>query len=184
MRKLTYEEIFDQRFDKEKIEREGRFPIYVIAENIRSLHNVGSIFRTSDAVRISKLYLCGFSGQPPRNEISKTALGADKTVPWEYHREVIEVVHKLKKDNIPIIILEHTDSCVEYTALNYPSPLCLVIGNEVEGISEDVVRLADHAIEIPMFGIKHSLNVGVAFGTVLFHILEQQKKSGIIKYFN
>ncbi len=184
MRKLTYEEIFDQRFDKETIDREGRFHIYVIAENIRSLHNVGSIFRTSDAARISKLYLCGFSGQPPRNEISKTALGADKTVPWEYQREAVKVVHKLKKENIPIIILEHTDSCDEYTALNYTSPLCLVIGNEVEGISEDVVKLADQAIEIPMFGIKHSLNVGVAYGIVLFHILEQQKKSGKIKYFN
>ena len=182
MRKLTYEEIFNQRFELEDIQREGRLPIYVIAENIRSLHNVGSIFRTSDAARISKLFLCGFSGQPPRNEISKTALGADKTVPWEYHKQAANVVHSLKRDKIPIVILEHTDSSIEYTNLNYPSPLCLIIGNEVEGISEDVVSLADHSIEIPMLGIKHSLNVGVAYGTVLFHILEQLKKSGKIEY--
>lgn len=183
MRKLTYEEIFDHRFEIEDIEREGRFPIYVIAENIRSLHNVGSIFRTSDAARISKLFLCGFSGQPPRNEISKTALGADKTVPWEYYKQAAGVVQSLKRNKIPIVILEHTDSSKEYTALDYPSPLCLVIGNEVEGISEDVVALADYSIEIPMFGIKHSLNVGVAYGTVLFYILEQQKKTGKLAYF-
>ena len=103
MRKLSYEEIFNQRPDLKMIEKEGRFPIYVIAENIRSLYNVGSIFRTCDTGRISRLYLCGYTGKPPRNEISKTALGGDKYVPWEYHRETVKVVERLKSKNIPII---------------------------------------------------------------------------------
>ena len=175
MRKLSYEEIFSHRYDFEAIEREGRFPIYVVAENIRSLNNVGSIFRTSDAARISKLFLAGFSGQPPRNEISKTALGADKTVPWEYYRRGAGIVGKLRNEGIPIFVMEHTDKSVAYYDVIYPFPVCLVVGNEVEGISEEVVQLADAAIEIPMYGIKHSLNVGVAYGTVLFHMLNQFK---------
>ncbi len=176
MRKLSYEEIFAQRYDLGAIEREGRFPIHVVAENIRSLNNVGSIFRTSDAARISGLYLTGFSGRPPRNEISKTALGAEKTVPWKYYNDTTEIVEKLMRESIPICIMEHTDESVTYCSANYPFPVCLVIGNEVEGITEEVVQLADMAIEIPMYGIKHSLNVGVAYGTVLFHMLNRFKR--------
>ncbi len=180
MRKLSFEEIFRQRPDLPTIEREGRFPIYVVAENIRSLYNVGSIFRTSDAARIKKLYLCGFTGRPPRNEISKTALGAEKTVPYEYHRNTVEVIEKLKREGIPIVILEQTDESVPYSEFEYPFPVCLVIGNEVEGVSNEVVARADYAVDIPMFGIKHSLNVGVAYGIVLFHMVTQYlaKKGG------
>jgi|Deesub1362B_J571_1020462.scaffolds.fasta_scaffold09845_2 tRNA G18 (ribose-2'-O)-methylase SpoU len=177
MRKRTFHEIFLQRPDVETIEREGRFPIYVVAENIRSLYNVGSIFRTSDGARIQKLFLCGYTGFPPRNEISKTALGAEKTVPWEYHRSAREVILRLKDEGIPVILLEQTDRSHHYARFRYPFPLCLVIGNEVEGISDDVVELADAAVEIPMFGIKHSLNVAVAYGVVLFEILRQYLES-------
>ena len=172
MRKLTYEEIFNQRPDLETIEKEGRFPIYVIAENVRSLYNVGSIFRTCDTGRVVKLFLCGYTGKPPRNEISKTALGGDKFVPWEYHRNTFEVITKLKKQNIPIVLLEHTDKSVSYTSFQYSFPMCLVLGNEVEGVSDEVVKLADFAVEIPMFGVKQSLNVAVAFGVVLFHMID------------
>jgi len=177
MRKLTYEEIFNQRPDLKTIEREGRFPIYVIAENVRSLYNVGSIFRICDTGRVSKLYLCGYTGKPPRNEISKTALGGDKYVPWEYFRSTVEVIKNLKKQNIPIVLLEHTDESVSYTNFQYSFPMCLVLGNEVEGVSEEVVELADFSVEIPMFGVKQSLNVAVAFGVVLFHMIDFWKKN-------
>lgn len=178
MRKLSYEEIFSKRPDAETIEKEGRFPLYVIAENIRSLYNVGSIFRICDTGRVEGLFLCGYTGKPPRNEISKTALGAEKSVPWEYHRNTVEAVQKIKAQHIPVVLLEHTDESVSYTEFYYPSPLCLVVGNEVEGVSDEVVALADAAIEIPMHGIKQSLNVAIAFAVVLFHVIDVWGKSG------
>ncbi|HHM24396.1 MAG TPA: TrmH family RNA methyltransferase [Bacteroidetes bacterium] len=173
MRKLSYEEIFRLRPDLESIEREGRFPITVVAENIRSLYNVGSIFRTSDAARIEKLILAGFTGRPPRNEISKTALGAEHTVPWEYRKNTAEALHELKERGVSIVVVEQTDESVPYFELQYPRPVCLVVGNEVEGVSEEALKLADHAVEIPMYGTKHSLNVGVAYGIVVFEVLFQ-----------
>lgn len=172
MRKLSYMEIFSKRPDLSAIEKEGRFPFYIIAENIRSLYNVGSIFRICDTARVTKLFLCGYTGKPPRNEISKTALGGEHYVPWEHHQDPVPVVQRLKTQHIPIIVLEHTDESVAYTDFHYSYPFCLVLGNEVEGVSDEVVALADAAIEIPMYGVKQSLNVAVAFGVVLFHILD------------
>jgi len=173
MRKLSYEEIAGRQQLLASQSQNERFPIYVVAENVRSLHNVGSIFRTSDAGKIARLYLCGFSGRPPRDEINKTALGAVKTVPWEYHRDTGEVVQSLKKQGVAIVVLEHTDCSVPYTAASYQFPLCLVVGNEVEGISDEVVALADLAVAIPMYGSKQSLNVSVAYGVVLFHLIDR-----------
>jgi tRNA G18 (ribose-2'-O)-methylase SpoU len=173
VRKLTYEEIFSRREDLDSLKGKERLPVTVIAENIRSLHNVGSIFRTSDAARITELHLCGYTGTPPRNEISKTALGSDKSVSWRQFKDATEAISGLKKRKVPIVVLEHTDESRSYTDMKYDFPLCLVIGNEVEGISDAAVALADQAIEIPMHGIKHSLNVGVAYGIVMFHILNQ-----------
>ncbi|RKY89305.1 TrmH family RNA methyltransferase [candidate division KSB1 bacterium] len=173
MRKLSFEEIVKTRPGLDEIERQGRFPIFVLAENIRSLYNVGAIFRTSDAARIKKLFLCGFTGTPPRNEISKTALGAEHSVPWEYQKSAVEVIQQLKSQKIHIVALEHTDCSSLYYETQFTFPLCLVIGNEVEGISDAIVTMADQAVQIPMYGIKQSLNVAVAYGIAVYEILRQ-----------
>ncbi len=173
MRKLRFEEIKSTRPSLEQIEREGRFPIWVIAENIRSLFNVGSIFRTSDAARVRKLLLTGFTGRPPRNEISKTALGAEHSVPWAYAPRTVDVVEELKETGVKIVVLEHTDDSRDFKAVSYNFPLALVLGNEVDGVSDEVIAMADQAIEIPMFGVKQSLNVSVAYGIAVYEILGQ-----------
>ncbi len=173
MRKLRFEEIKRTRPTLEEIEKEGRFPISVVAENIRSLFNVGSIFRTCDAARIERLYLAGFTGRPPRNEISKTALGAEQSVPWTAVSDVCELLTSLKQRGHQIVALEHTDASVDFRQANYRFPLTLVVGNEVEGVSEEAIALADLAVEIPMFGVKQSLNVSVATGIALFEILSR-----------
>lgn len=154
------------------LEKERR-GIYVIADNIRSLHNVGSMFRTSEAAGIEKLYLVGITGSPPRKEISKTAIGAENTVPWEYHADIIPLLQYFKSQQIPIVVLEHTDSSKNFQKVSYDFPLCLIVGNEVDGISEEVMDYADLAIEIPMFGMKQSLNVSVAYGITLFELIRQ-----------
>ena len=173
MRKLELHEINKKRISPDKISHAKRLPVYVLLDNIRSLYNVGSIFRTADAARVEKLILTGITGRPPRKEIDKTALGASETVPWEYDPSAIDALKHLKKQGIPIIILEHTDSNVEYGKMDFPFPCCLVLGNEVSGIQEEILGLADACIEIPMFGTKHSLNVSVAFGIVIYEILQQ-----------
>jgi tRNA G18 (ribose-2'-O)-methylase SpoU len=171
MRKLSYQEITERRLSKEEIKQTERFPIYTILDNIRSLHNVGSIFRTADAVRLEKLYLTGITGFPPRKEIDKTALGAVETVPWEYQKDVIPLVNTLKAQGTNIVVLEHTSNSQSYQDFKPEFPVCLVVGNEVFGTQDKIVELADSALEIPMFGSKQSLNVTIAYGIVIYHLL-------------
>ncbi len=173
MRKLRFEEIKAARPTLEDIEKEGRFPICAVAENIRSLFNVGSIFRTSDAARIDRLFLTGFTGRPPRNEIAKTALGAEQSVPWTYASKTPALLSSLKKQGHQIVVLEHTTASQNFKEVSYQFPLTLVVGNEVDGVSEEAIELADLAIEIPMFGMKQSLNVSVAYGIAIYEILAQ-----------
>jgi len=156
-------------------------PIYALAENVRSLYNVGSIFRSSDGACIEKLFLAGFTPHPPRKEIAKTALGATETVPWEYHKNPLDVIAKLKKENVTICALELTDESRPYYQLTQKNfPLCLLVGNEITGLSNELIKHADIAIEIPMFGVKQSLNVAVAYGVALYdcvRILTEKVKS-------
>lgn len=173
IRKLEFEEIFSQRPGLEKLKTLERLPIYALVENIRSMHNVGSIFRSSDGVRLRKLYLSGFTAQPPRKEIDKTALGATESVPWEYCENPLPVLRELKREGVQIVTVEHTDKSGSYATFNYNFPLCLVMGNEVDGVSQDIVNLSDAAVEIPMLGLKQSLNVSVAYGIVLYHIFSR-----------
>ena len=173
MQKLTYQEIFKQRPSVAELEKMDRLPLYCLAENIRSLYNVGSIFRTSDAVLLHSLYLTGYTGYPPRKEIDKTALGAVDSVRWHRFEDPMNAVQDLKSKNIPLIALEHTSQSSPYTDFEFPFPFCLMLGNEVEGISDELLREADAAIEIPMFGLKHSLNVSVAYGIVIYHAMNQ-----------
>lgn len=171
MRKLTHPEIKEKRKQIPDLQNHDRFPIYVICDNIRSIYNVGSIFRTSDGAFIEKLFLCGYTPYPPRKEIDKVALGSTLSVPWEYHKDPVELVKKLKDQNIKIAVLEITDSGKKYWDITKQDfPLCLVIGNEISGVSKEIIDIADIALEIPMHGFKQSLNVAVSYGIAVFEM--------------
>ncbi len=174
MRKLTHDEISTRRFTLKELEKQERLPIYLLLDNIRSLYNVGSMFRTADGARISKMFLCGYTPYPPRREIEKTALGATATVPWEYHKDPMAPLHQLRKEHVDICVLEHTDMSVPYWSTErLRFPLCLIIGNEIVGVSKEIISFADRAIDIPMFGMKQSLNASVALGIALFEMVRR-----------
>lgn len=144
----------------------------VVVDNVRSLENVGSIFRTADALGVKKIYLCGITGRPPEQKIAKTALGAEKTIPWEYHKQTWRLIEKLKKDNVKIVALEQAKNSILYTKFKAKFPLALVIGNEVKGVSPKVLEQSDQIIHLPMRGKKESLNVAVAFGVAGYEIMK------------
>ena len=150
---------------------------YVICDNIRSLENIGSIFRTADALGVTKIFLCGISGRPPHQKISKTALGAENDVPFEYYRQTGRLLDKLKKEKVSIVALEQSLKSVEYSTFNPKFPLALVIGNEVTGIKNHILKKADKIIFLPMKGKKESLNVSVAFGIAGYEIKKSAKKA-------
>ena len=156
-----------------QVQRMARTPLYVILDNIRSIHNVGAIFRTSDAILAEKLFLCGITGYPPRPDLEKAALGATQVVPWEYQASSVDAVKKLKDAGIRICALEQTHSSTHYKKTKYPFPVALILGNEVDGVSEELMKFVDMAIDIPMLGRANSLNVATAFGIVGYEILDQ-----------
>mgnify|MGYP001582826257 FL=1 len=166
MRKLTHEEIVRRQSGNLN---QPRLPVTVILNNIRSLYNVGSIFRTADGVGVEKIWLCGITGFPPQPQISKTALGAEDRVPWDHVYDVVRLIRELKEKSYQIVLLEQTDRSVEYHQFIPRAPVCLVIGNEIEGVADAVVPFCDAAVEIDMAGVKNSLNVAVAFGIVAYH---------------
>ena len=172
MKKISYLDLINASPSQEQVNTQASRPVSVILDNIRSLYNVGSIFRTSDAAGVEKIYLCGITGKPPRAEIHKSALGADKSVNWEYQKSAVEMVQGLKNKGYKIVVLEHTDERENYHEVKFEYPLCLVIGHEISGVSDEVIELADQAIEIPMFGIKQSLNVSVAYGIAIYEIMK------------
>lgn len=154
---------------------------YVICDNIRSLENVGSIFRTADALDVSKIFLCGITGKPPLGQtqenflkrkgvIDKTALGAEKTVLFEHHKSTLTLIKKLKKESIQIIALEQDKKSINYTKFKPKFPLALILGNEVTGVSKKVLKECNKIIELPMQGKKESLNVAVSFGVAGYEI--------------
>ena len=149
---------------------------YVICDNIRSLENIGSIFRTSDALGVSKIFLCGISGKPPHHKISKTALGAEETIPFEYHKQIGRLVDKLKAQGIQIVALEQNKKAISYEKFVPKFPVALIVGNEVEGVSKKILKKADKIIFLPMFGQKESLNVSVAFGIAGYEINKHKKQ--------
>lgn len=154
-----------------------RFSLTVVLDNIRSSHNVGSIFRTCDGLGVEKLFLCGITAYPPNDKVAKAALGAEETVNWEHTRDVAAVVAQQKERGYHIILLEQTDESIALDQCVLPEkPMCLVIGNEVEGVSEDVLPLADTAVEIDMIGVKNSLNASVAFGIAGYYLKYLNKK--------
>ena len=173
MHKLTTDELIKQKGDLGKIHL-NRNEIYLILDNIRSIYNVGAIFRTADAAKIKKLYLCGITAYPPRAEIEKTALKTIEYVPWEYNKSLKRIVKSLRQRDVQIIGLEQTDTSVKYNKFKYKKPVAIIVGNEVTGIDNEVLALCDGTIEIPMHGIANSLNVTTAVGIVLFNILNYE----------
>jgi tRNA G18 (ribose-2'-O)-methylase SpoU len=172
VRKLTHDEINLQRLPREVPPDAPRAPVFGMLDNIRSLYNVGSMFRSADGAFIQGLYLCGYTPRPPRGEIEKTALGATRTVPWHYYPVPEEALAAAGKEGARICVLEHTTASTPYYNLRKADfPLCLVVGNEITGISPRIIQAADLAIEIPMYGTKQSLNAAVAFGIALFELV-------------
>ncbi len=174
MRKITHQENVLRQEEKSNI---PRIPLTVVIHNVRSLYNVGSIFRTADGAGVEKVWICGYTGKPPNNQISKTALGAEESVPWGYREDVISLIKELKEAGYKIVLLEQMKESVLYQDFKPQSKVCLVLGNEIEGISEDLLSLCDIPIEIEMAGLKNSLNVAVAFGIVAYHIKGELKKN-------
>ncbi len=166
MKKLSHPELLARQKMRQK---EPKLPFCAVLNNIRSLYNVGSIFRTADGVGIEKLWICGITGHPPDTQISKTALGSEKVVPWEYRRDASALLRELKGQGYEIILLEQLAESVPYQDYRSSGPICLVIGNEIHGVSEELVSLCDKTLEIDMAGAKNSLNVAVAFGVVAYH---------------
>ncbi|MFQ5675379.1 MAG: TrmH family RNA methyltransferase [bacterium] len=148
--------------------------IYALVENVRSLYNVGAIFRTADGAGVSKVFLTGITGRPPHREIRKVALGAEEAIEWEYYQESIAVVEKLKKENVQIVVLEATGGSICYDKADYRFPLCLAVGHEYNGVSDALLKRADLLIHIPMKGQKISLNVAVAVGVAVYEISRLQ----------
>lgn len=151
------------------------WPIEIICDNVRSALNVGSIFRSSDAFGISRIWLCGITARPPHREMLKTALGATETVPWAYQSDVVDVVKELQSRGTRCIGLEQTNLSVPLHQWTWDGqqPIAILVGNEVNGISDEVLPLLDACLEIPQFGIKHSLNVAVASGVAMWSLVSQ-----------
>ncbi|HNW58794.1 MAG TPA: RNA methyltransferase [bacterium] len=170
IRKLSFAELDERRRLREHGERPHTPAAVVLLDDIRSLHNVGAIFRTADGAGFGHLYLCGITGTPPRNEIRKTSLGAEESVPWSYHADPLPLARQLKAEGYQLVVLEQTNASTDFTAAPWRFPLCLIIGHEYTGVREALVELADLAVEIPMDGSKHSLNVSVAFGIAAYEI--------------
>lgn len=144
---------------------------YVICDNLRSLYNVGSIFRTSDALGVAKIYLVGITGAPPQAGLLKVSLGAEKSVPWEKVRQPWRLAEKLKKQGVMIVALEQTKKSIDLDQFKPKFPVALIIGNEVNGVSASLLKRADQIVQIPMVGKKESLNVAVAFGIAAYQIV-------------
>ena len=158
------------RVSEEDFSKQQKFPIVVILDDIRSLNNIGSFFRTADAFNIEKIYLCGITAVPPHREIQKTALGATQTVNWEYRESLVELVEELQESGTLVWAIEQTEETVFLHQINQIaySKIALIFGNEVDGVAQEAIELCDHVIEVPQFGTKHSLNVSVCAGVVLW----------------
>ncbi len=179
MRKLLNEEL--GRLDVASFKKAPKAPFIIVLDNIRSLNNVGSAFRTSDAFRVEAVYLCGITAKPPHREIQKTALGATESVSWKYFSATAEAVDFLRTEDYQIIAIEQVDESIELQDFNVDleKKYALIFGNEVKGVDEDIVENAHAVIEIPQSGTKHSLNVAVSIGMVLWDLWVKLRKTKI-----
>ncbi|MBT9187976.1 RNA methyltransferase [Zobellia russellii] len=170
MRKLKNEEL--NRLDVEAFKKAEKSPIVIVLDNIRSLNNIGSVFRTADAFLIEKIYLCGITAQPPHKDIRKTALGATESVVWEYRENTVDLVNSLTSDGYTVLAIEQAENAVMLNELtvNTDKKYALVFGNEVKGVSQEVVNASHTVVEIPQYGTKHSLNISVSAGVVVWDL--------------
>jgi 23S rRNA (guanosine2251-2'-O)-methyltransferase len=173
MKKLSLDEL--GRISVDEFKESDKLPVSIVLDNIRSLHNVGSAFRTADAFRIEKIYLTGITGTPPHREIQKTALGATESVEWHYVTETADAVKDLKAQGYTIVIVEQTTASIPLQEFipEAGKKYCLIFGNEVNGVSEEAIAYGDIALEIPQAGTKHSLNVSVCLGVVVWEIFRK-----------
>ena len=175
MRKLKNNEL--NRLDIEGFKQAEKIPVIVVLDNIRSLNNIGSVFRTSDAFLIKEIYLCGITARPPHKDIHKTALGATESVDWRYYDTTLEAINDLKKENVCIVSIEQVENAVPLHKFDIDpaKTYALVFGNEVKGVQQEIVNQSDYCIEIPQFGTKHSLNISISTGIVLWEFVKKSK---------
>jgi tRNA G18 (ribose-2'-O)-methylase SpoU len=171
MRKLSMDEL--NRISKDDFEQADKLPIIIVLDNIRSLSNIGAFFRTADAFRIKELFLCGITACPPHREIHKTALGADETVKWRYFDTTEAACQTLKAEGYKVFAVEQVEGSVPLQDFAFESQTAYILGNEVEGVSEEALPYCDGAIELPQAGTKHSINVSVCAGIVMWKLFEQ-----------
>lgn len=171
--KLKNEEL--GRMSEDQFRSSEKTPVVVVLDNVRSLHNVGSVFRTCDAFLIEEILLCGITGTPPGKEIEKTALGATKTVKWSHHTSTQDAVDHLKKRGFKVYSIEQVEGSIKLNDVGYDGePIALVFGNEVYGVDQKVIDISDGVLEIPQLGSKHSLNISVSVGIVLWELLRRK----------
>lgn len=172
-RKLSMEELDRKSADDVRVAQ--KTPIVVILDNVRSMNNVGSVFRTADAFLVESIYLCGYTPCPPHRDIHKTALGATETVKWTYEQDIISLVDRLKLEGYTLFAVEQTTNSTLLDAFQWDisKPIAIIMGNEVEGVQDDVLAKCDGCLEIPQLGMKHSLNISVAAGMVLWELFSQ-----------
>ena len=177
MRKLENSELDRKSIDDFK--KSEKTPLILVLDDIRSLHNIGSVFRTADAFLIEKIILCGITATPPNKEIHKTALGATETVAWEHHENVLEVIENLKKENVLTLAIEQVESAIflQDFKVEKNQKYALVFGNEVYGVAQEAVAICDGCIEIPQLGTKHSLNIAVSAGIVVWDLFKKINKN-------
>jgi tRNA G18 (ribose-2'-O)-methylase SpoU len=173
MRKLENSEL--ERKSIEDFKTAAKTPLILILDDIRSLNNIGSVFRTADAFLIEKIYLCGITATPPNKEINKTALGATETVDWEYAQDVVSVIEKLKSDSVKVYAIEQVENAIflQDFSINFDEKYAAVFGNEVFGVNQKAIEICDGTIEIPQLGTKHSLNIAVSAGIIIWDLFKK-----------
>jgi 23S rRNA (guanosine2251-2'-O)-methyltransferase len=173
MRKLKNNEL--GRISVDEFKAVDKTPLIVVLDNVRSLNNIGSVFRTSDAFLIEKIYLCGITATPPNKDIHKTALGATESVDWEYVENTLDIIKKLKTDNVKVLSIEQAENATKLDAFlpKKAEKYAIVMGNEVKGVQQEVINVSDFCIEIPQLGTKHSLNISVTTGIVIWDLFQK-----------
>ncbi|HTB32425.1 MAG TPA: RNA methyltransferase [Bacteroidia bacterium] len=175
MRKLSMDEL--NRKSTDEFKKAEKIPIIIVLDNVRSMNNVGSVFRTADAFLVEAIYLCGVTAKPPHREIQKTALGATETVNWKYFETTIEAIHSLKNEGYKIYAVEQVDNSIMLNKFTPDSnKITLVFGNEITGVEQAVIDMCDACIEIPQHGTKHSLNISVSVGIVVWEVAKKISK--------
>ena len=166
------------RLSVEEFRHAEKMPLTVVLDNVRSMYNVGSVFRTSDAYRVERIVLCGITGRPPHPEIHKTALGAEDSVAWTYCADTLDAVRRLQQEGVKVLAVEQAEGSIDLSQPQLPTPsaqqkIAVVLGNEVKGVQQQVVDLCDGCLELPQFGTKHSLNVATTAGIVIWEMFKR-----------